>query len=61
MTPQHIGFLHPLPGEAGGIPANPPLGLGNLVIEGGERIRTFTVLAVASSDQELKNVLMPVH
>ena len=39
----HVGFLHPLPGETGGVPASPALGPANVVIEGGERIRNIAV------------------
>ena len=40
----HVGFLHPLPGEPGGVPAAPALDAANVVIEGGERMRGLKVL-----------------
>ncbi len=49
----HVGFLHPLPGEPGGVPAAPALDPANVVIEGGERVRGLKVLAVAAADTEL--------
>jgi Baseplate J-like protein len=47
----HVGFLHPLPGQGGGIPASPPLGVANVAVSGGERItgvRTRTVTAAGN-------------
>ncbi len=39
-----VHFVHPLPGQPGGIPASaPPLDSRQLVIEGGERITSITV------------------
>jgi hypothetical protein len=49
----HLHFLHPLPGEAGGVPAGPPLTADNVVVEGGVRIRNVAVTAVASAGDEL--------
>lgn len=49
-----VGFLHPLPGEVGGVPAaGAPLTDANVVIEGGERIVDISVTAVASSGANL--------
>ena len=48
-----VGFLHPLPGEPGEVPAGPPLTPANLVVEGGERIVAIAVTAVAASGAEL--------
>lgn len=47
-------FLHNLPGETDGIPANPPLTKENIFIEGGVRVKSIIVLAVKV---ENKNVL----
>jgi Baseplate J-like protein len=43
-----VHFLHPLPGEAGGVPAAPALTEDNVRIEGGVRIRGIAVDAVES-------------
>ena len=49
----HVGFLHPLPGETGGVPASPALGPSNVVIEGGERIRNIGVVSVTAATDVL--------
>jgi hypothetical protein len=49
----HIGFLHPLPGETGGVPASPPLTAANVLISGGERITGIDVVGVASAGAAL--------
>ncbi len=54
QTVLEVTFLHPLPGEAGGVPAAPPLGVANLRLSGGVRIRAVRILAV---DQPRPNVL----
>ncbi|MEO6729681.1 MAG: putative baseplate assembly protein [Ferruginibacter sp.] len=46
-------FLHNLPGQTNGRPANPPLTTNNIFIEGGVRIKNITVTKVTS----LNNVL----
>jgi hypothetical protein len=48
-----VHFLHPLPGQQGGVPTGPPLEPANVVIEGGERITSFTVLSVTAADDVL--------
>ena len=45
-----VHFLHPLPGEAGEVPAGgAPLEVGNIQIEGGVRIQNIEAVSVASS------------
>jgi baseplate J-like protein len=44
-----VHFLHPLPGEPGGIPANPALTADNVVIDGGVRVRNIGVVSVNSA------------
>ena len=44
-----VHFVHPLPGQAGGVPAAPPLTADNFRIEGGVRITGVRVEAVAST------------
>jgi hypothetical protein len=44
-----VHFVHPLPGEAGGIPAGPALTAGQLVVTGGERITGIAVVSVATA------------
>jgi Baseplate J-like protein len=46
-------FLQNLPGQAGGVPANPPLKKENVFIEGGVRVKKINVTSVSSN----KNVL----
>lgn len=41
-----VHFLHPLPGQEGGVPDDPPLRAANLAIEGGVRITNIRVLTV---------------
>lgn len=50
-----VGFLHPLPGQAGAIPVAPApvLTVPNVVVEGGERIRQIATTAVAAADRVL--------
>jgi hypothetical protein len=48
QTLLEVTFLHPLPGQPGGIPAAPPLTLDHLRIEGGERIVGIRVVAVTT-------------
>lgn len=45
-----VTFLRPLPGETGGVPAAPSLGIADVVIEGGVRVRDIAVTAVAAAD-----------
>ncbi|WP_420116141.1 hypothetical protein, partial [Micromonospora sp.] len=49
----HVGFLHPLPGQTGGVPAGAPLAVGNVVVDGGVRITGVRVLSVAAAGAEL--------
>ena len=44
-----VHFLHPLPGQAGGVPANPELTKDNVVIDGGVRVKNIRVLSVSSA------------
>jgi hypothetical protein len=44
QTRLDVYFIHKLPGGAGGIPANPPLGRVNFAIEGGVRIRDIRII-----------------
>jgi hypothetical protein len=44
-----VHFVHPLPGQPGGVPAAPPLTPGNFRIEGGVRITDVRVDAVVST------------
>ena len=46
-----VTFLHNLPGETNGVPASPPLGIGNVVVDGGVRITGIHVTQVASVRQ----------
>jgi hypothetical protein len=43
-----VTFLHNLPGETNGVPAAPPLGVENVVVDGGVRIRDVHVTKVES-------------
>jgi len=52
QTQLRVVFVHPLPGEAGGIPAVPALTTQNFRISGGERIRGITVTGIAVTDNE---------
>jgi hypothetical protein len=44
-----VHFLHPLPGQPGGVPAAPALTAANVVIQGGVRIRNIHVVSVNSA------------
>jgi hypothetical protein len=44
-----VHFVHPLPGQAGGVPAAPALAPGNFRLEGGVRITDVRVEAVVSA------------
>lgn len=48
-----VHFLHPLPGQPGGIPANPPLTANNVAILGGTRVKNIQVQTVSSSGNAL--------
>lgn len=48
-----LTFLRPLPGETDGVPAAPPLGVDDIVIEGGVRVRDIVVTAVTAADDRL--------
>jgi hypothetical protein len=52
-----VHFLHPLPGQAGGVPGGPPLTAGNVSIEGGERVRGVRVISVAAAAEVLTVVV----
>jgi hypothetical protein len=43
-----VGLLHPLPGQAGGVPSGPALTAGNVLVEGGTRVTGIEVLSVAA-------------
>ena len=49
-----VGFLHPLPGEADGVPAGLPLDPGNVLVEGGERVSGIETVAVAAAGRVLR-------
>lgn len=54
QTQLAVHFIHPLPGEADGVPAaGPALTIDNVRILGGERIRNIRVLNVASANSVL--------
>ncbi|MFG3689647.1 baseplate J/gp47 family protein [Micromonospora sp. NPDC047740] len=44
-----VGFLHPLPGQPGGVPAGAPLVAANVLVEGGVRITGVRVLSIAAA------------
>lgn len=48
-----IHFLRPLPGQAGGVPAGPPLTEDNIRIEGGTRVKNIKVVSVAAVNEVL--------
>jgi hypothetical protein len=48
-----VHFLHGLPGTPGGIPAAPALGVENVSIHGGVRVRGIVVVSVASAGDVL--------
>ncbi|WP_347351816.1 putative baseplate assembly protein [Intrasporangium sp.] len=47
-----VRFLHPLPGQAGGVPAAPALTAASFVVDGGVRVRSVAVDAVVSTTGE---------
>mgnify|MGYP003639043008 CR=1 FL=1 len=47
QTVLDVTFLHPLPGEAGAVPAGPPLVAANVQIAGGVRIAPVRVVSIA--------------
>lgn len=49
-----VFFLHPLPGETGGLPAGPALTAAQLRIEGGVRVRDPRVLNVTANGNRLR-------
>ncbi len=49
----HVGFLHPLPGQPGGVPTDPELTKVNVTVTGGERVRGIAVLSAVSAGSEL--------
>ncbi|MBP6900223.1 MAG: putative baseplate assembly protein [Burkholderiaceae bacterium] len=49
-----LEFVQPLPGQAGGVPAAPALGLGQVLIEGGVRVAAPRVLAVQANGRVLR-------
>ena len=54
MTRLTVHFVHPLPGQPGGLPAaGPALQAPDLIIEGGARIRALTVLNAAANGRML--------
>nr|MBP6679311.1 hypothetical protein [Paracoccus sp. (in: a-proteobacteria)] len=54
MTRLAVHFVHPLPGQPGGLPAaGPALQAPDLIIEGGARIRALTVLNAAANGRML--------
>lgn len=48
-----VFFIHPLPGELGGVPAAPALTKDNIVIEGGVRIKNIRVVAAGVNKKVL--------
>ncbi|MFE4254278.1 putative baseplate assembly protein [Streptomyces sp. NPDC056910] len=48
-----VHFLHPLPGQTGGIPATPALDRTHVIVEGGERVTAIGVTGVVSSGSVL--------
>jgi len=48
-----VHFVHPLPGQSGGIPSGQPLGVDNVVVTGGERITSIVVVSVAAAGDVL--------
>ena len=48
-----VHFIHPLPGETGGLPIGPPLQEKNIVIEGGVRVKDIRVDSVISNGEVL--------
>lgn len=48
-----VHFLHPLPGQPGGIPVGQPLAASNVVITGGERVTGVQTVTVVSSAEVL--------
>lgn len=46
-------FLHPLPGQTGGIPASPPLTKENIFIDGGVRIKSVKVTKIGAQKHVL--------
>ena len=56
QTQLDVTFIHPLPGEAGEIPAGPELEMANLLIEGGVRIAPVTVTGVSRPDPRVLRV-----
>lgn len=54
QTELELRFIHPLPGEADGVPdAAPALAIDNIRIEGGERIRDIRVVSVTANVDRL--------
>lgn len=45
----HVHFVHPLPGQRGGVPAGDPLAASNFAVEGGVRISGITIQAVVAT------------
>ena len=53
-----VRFVHPLPGEAGGVPAGAaPLTTANVVVEGGVRVRDPDVEGISAAGHELTVVV----
>ncbi|MEH0845833.1 putative baseplate assembly protein [Micromonospora sp. CPCC 205711] len=48
-----VGFLHPLPGQTGGVPSGAALAAGNVVVEGGVRITGVRVESVTAAAEVL--------
>lgn len=46
-------FYHNLPGQSGGVPANPPLKKENIFIEGGVRVKNITVDNISATNNVL--------
>ncbi|PCI98174.1 MAG: putative baseplate assembly protein [Alphaproteobacteria bacterium] len=53
QTSLHVFFLNPLPGQIGGVPAAPVLGVDNIRISGGIRIAYIDVVGVVSNGKVL--------
>ncbi|HEU4456857.1 MAG TPA: hypothetical protein VFR81_27565, partial [Longimicrobium sp.] len=53
QTTLRVHFLHPLPGEAGGVPANPPLAAAQVIVRGGVRVVDPRVASISAAGRVL--------
>jgi hypothetical protein len=56
QTQIDVTFIHPLPGEAGEIPAGPELEMENVLVEGGVRIAPIRVTGISRPDPRVLRV-----